>query len=124
MDMTLWSFSFFQTIFRISELTSQEMVRWCLRLICVLLNTLDYCLSSSHEQVDQILAQIRSEDLRLQVTLEPVQQKLLVTQTVGMSVLLSKFEADLLPALQFYLENWLGQSYERTRSIAVLYENC
>lgn len=95
--------------FRISELPVKKWSDEVLRLICVLLNTLDYCLSSSHEQVDQILAQIRSEDLRLQVTLEPVQQKLLVTQTVGMSVLLSKFEADLLPALQFYLKtDWDG----------------
>ena len=74
------------------------------KLVCCLLNTLDYCLSSSQEQINRILSQIRSEDLRLQVTLEPVQQKLLVSQTVGMSVLLTKFESDLLPVLQSYLK--------------------
>lgn len=75
------------------------------KLVCCLLNTLDYCFSSSQEQIDQILAQIRSEDLKLQVTLEPVQQKFLINQTVGIGVLLTKFEADLLPVLQGYLKS-------------------
>ena len=74
------------------------------KLVCCLLNTLDYCLSSSQEQIDQILVQIRSEDLRLQVTIEPIQQKLLINQTVGMSILLTKFDSDLLPVLQNYLK--------------------
>lgn len=61
-------------------------------------------MSSSHEQVSQILAQIRSEDLKLQVTLEPVQQKFLINQAVGMAVLSTKFEGDLGPVLQSYLK--------------------
>ena len=72
------------------------------RLICCLLNTLDYFLTNSQDQNDKILSQIRSEDLRLQVSLEPAQQKILVNRTIGMSVLLAHYENDLQPALQQY----------------------
>lgn len=74
------------------------------RLLCCLLNTLDYCLTNSQDQADRILQQIRSPDLQSQVNLESIQQKLLVTRTIGMSVLLTRFENDLQPHLQQYVK--------------------
>lgn len=88
--------------FRISSLSTKKWNEDVGRLICCLLNTLDYCLTSSKDQTEQILSQIRSEDLRLQVSLEPAQQKLLVNRTIGLSTLLARYENDLQSALQQY----------------------
>lgn len=63
---------------------------------------MDYFLTNSQDQNEKILSQIRSEDLRLQVSLEPAQQKFLVNRTIGMSALLARYETDLQPALQQY----------------------
>lgn len=88
------------------------------KLVCCLLNTLDYCVTSSQEQTNQILSQIRSEDLRLQVSLESVQQKILISRTVGMTVLLNKIETDLLlPVFQNYLKtDWDKLKYPQDPS--------
>lgn len=72
------------------------------RLLCCLLNTLDYFLTNSQDQNEKILSQIRSEDLRLQVSLEPAQQKILVNRTIGMSALLARYDNDLQSPLHQY----------------------
>lgn len=87
---------------RISELSVKKWNEDIGRLLCCLLNTLDYCLTNSKDQTEQILSQIRSEDLKLQVSLEPAQQKLLINRTIGMSALLSRYENDLQTVLQQY----------------------
>ena len=89
-------------VFRISNLPSKKWNEDVGRLLCCLLNTLEYFLTNSQDQSDKILSQIRSEDLRLQVSLESAQQKILVNRTIGMSALLARYETDLLPALQQY----------------------
>lgn len=73
-------------------------------LLCYLLNTLDYCLTNSNDISSEIVSKITLEDLKLQVTLESAQQKMLVNRTVGMSVLLSRFDSELQPILQQYLK--------------------
>lgn len=45
--------------------------------------------------MDRILQNIRSEDLRSQVALESIQQKLLVNRSLGLSALMSRFDSDL-----------------------------
>lgn len=89
-------------MFRISSLPSKKWNEDVGRLLCCFLNTLDYFLTNSQDQNEKILSQIRSEDLRLQVSLEPAQQKILVNRTIGMSTLLARYETDLQPALQQY----------------------
>lgn len=96
----LYAFYFF----RISSLSSKKWSEDIGRLLCCLINTLDYCLSNSQDLIEKILSQIRSDDLKLQVSLEPVQQKILVNRSVGLSVLLARYDADLQPTLQTYIK--------------------
>lgn len=97
----LYHYSIF-IFFRISALPSKKWNEEVGRLLCCLLNTLDYFLTNSQDQTEKILSQIRSEDLRLQVSLESAQQKILVNRTIGMSALLTRYETDLQPAIQQY----------------------
>lgn len=54
--------------------------------------------------MEKVLSQIRSDDLKLQVSLEPVQQKILVNRSVGLSALLARYDTDLQPILLNYIK--------------------
>ena len=78
------------------------------RLTCCLLNTLDYCLLESNNLINLVIKEIKFDDLKLQVSLEPSHQKILINKTIGMNVIISRFfdQEIQVPFQQFVKTDW------------------
>lgn len=103
--------------FRISLVSHKKWSNELGRLLAALISSLDYFMSSLQEQSSIIISNIKSADLKEQVSLEMIKQKLLVTQSIGMTVLLNRYELDLTPIFSHFIKiDWEQDTKTQTPS--------
>lgn len=81
------------------------------RLLCCLISTIDYCITSSKEQTLKILKHVNIDELREQVSFEAATQQLLVTRSIGITNLVNCFWKELDPIFATFSKiQWQAQA--------------
>lgn len=83
------------SFFRIKKKISKKWIDDHGKLLCALINTIDYCLANINDLSEKLLSYILIEDLRQHIVLEPVKQRLLISQSQAFSCLLAHFDTHL-----------------------------